>query len=111
MAFGIYAAKNVKLTYGQLAITGLAEGSFVKLALNKDTFAWSPGSDGEGCFVQEADESGGAEFTLHQASDSIADLNQKADDQKNGVSGPESFVVRDMNGSYLGECVGMLARK
>lgn len=105
-----YRAKDVTVTYGEITVTGFAEGTFVKVMRAKETFAWSPGSDGEGCFVQDADVSGSMEFTLHQSSPSNAALMQKFSDQENKISGAETGVVRDLNGSYLGRAVGFLAK-
>jgi hypothetical protein len=105
-----YAAKRVQCSYGPVGITGYAEGSFVKVTQTKETFAPSMGSDGEGCFVQDADLSGMMEFTLHHASPANAALMALANEQAAGTKGPQAAIIRDLNGSYLGECVGYLSK-
>jgi hypothetical protein len=105
-----YRAKQVQVTYGEIGITGFAEGTFVKVMVEKETFAKSMGSDGEGCFVQEHDRSGSIEFTLHQASPANALLMAKFNAQRDGSAGPLTAIVRDLNGNYKGQAVGYLAK-
>jgi hypothetical protein len=112
MAFGVYSQKLVDMTYGGISLTGKVMGSFCKLALAKDQFTAVPDGDGDGggCFVQEADLSGSAEFTLHQASPANAALLALANAQAAGSEGAKAFVVNDRNGTFIGQCVGFLTR-
>lgn len=109
MAFGVYSPKRVLLTFDEIGITGFAEGTFVKVMQTKDSFSVAPDADGGGCMVLEGDESGSIEFTLHQSSPSNAFLMSKANQQRQTLT-PGTAVVRDLNGTFLGQCVGMLAK-
>lgn len=108
-SFGVYSSKRVLITYDNIAVIGLAEGTFVKVMQTKPSFVPSMGGDGDGCFVLDADESGAVEFTLHHASPSAAALMAKAKEQRNTLR-PGAAIVRDLNGTFLGQVVGFLEK-
>lgn len=114
---GVYAAKNVSLTYSvtngpSVAITGKAPDSFVKCVIEKDQFTFSEDADGGGCFVQEASQKGSGEFTLHGSSPSIAALQAIALGQMSGLYGSGTLVVSDPSSAnnILAQMVGFLKK-
>jgi len=69
-----YDPKDVVVVYGALVLTGFADGTFVKVAMNEDDFGLKVGADGEGCRVRKRNKSATVEVTLLQSSASNAAL-------------------------------------
>jgi len=74
MALFRYNAKAVVANLGPVPIIGWADGQFINVALNEDTFALTMGTDGFGCRSTTNNYSGRITFTLGQWSPSNAGL-------------------------------------
>ncbi len=74
MGLKTYDANEVALIMAGSPISGLADGTFVTVAQNEDSFSLVIGSDGEGARSKNNNESAIVTFTLLQTSESNAVL-------------------------------------
>lgn len=94
-----YDPKEVSILVGGVRIHGFAEGTFFTVSREKELWAKSVGSDGEGIRSKSNDRSGRAAMTLQDSSDSnlVLQAFQTADDLTG--SGIITLKVKDKNGS------------
>lgn len=96
-----YDPKSVSIIVGGVAITGFADGSFVKVSRNADAFVMSVGADGEGTRSKSNDRSGTIEITLKQSSRSNQHLSNLALADELENAGVVPAMVKDNSGSSL----------
>lgn len=96
-----YDPARVVPTFAGRLISGFAEGTFIKVARNGDTFTVHVGSDGEVARSRSRNKSGQVEFTLMQGAASNDMLSaQLALDELAGT-GAGAFQLQDFNGTTL----------
>lgn len=96
-----YDAGKVVITWGPHIVTGTAEGSFVKAARNKPSFALKTGSDGAAVRSKSRDKSGTVEVTLMQTSPSNDYFAAVAAADELFDTGIMPLVIKDLNGTTL----------
>ena len=98
-----YDPKLVTVIYGGVLITGFADGTFVKVSRNSDTFSLQMGVDGHATRTKSNDNSGKFEVTLSQASPSNPILYAlwKIDQMAPLGVGVKPMIVKDLSGSSL----------
>lgn len=96
-----YRAEDVALVFFGVPITGLADGTFVKVAMNEDAFKLMIGTDGEGCRSATKNNSGRVEFTLGQWSGSNDILSAIHNVDKISGDGVGPFLQKDNSGTSL----------
>lgn len=101
MALRTYDPKEVSIIAGGEIVQGYADGTFISIERDEDTWALQIGADGEGARSKSNNRSGTITLTLQQTSASNAILNAlaQADELSNG--GVFSVLVRDNNGGSL----------
>lgn len=98
-----YNARDVLVIVGGAPMEGFADGEFVVVERNEDSFSLVVGADGEGARAASNNKSGKLTLTLLQTSKSnavLAALNQA--DELTG-SGVFPVLVKDNNGADLHE--------
>jgi hypothetical protein len=65
---GTYDPLLYAMTIGNIPVTGLAEGTYVKAKRNVDSFSRYTGTDGETSWARQHDKSGEVSFVLKQTS-------------------------------------------
>lgn len=68
MSLKVYDAKAVAMIFAGIPISGLADGTFVSIEQNEDSFGLTVGTDGEACRSKTNNRSGKVTFTLLQSS-------------------------------------------
>jgi hypothetical protein len=68
-AGGTYDPLLYAMVVGSIPITGLAEGTFLKVKRNVDNFTRYTGTDGETSWARQHDKSGEISFVLKQTSE------------------------------------------
>lgn len=77
-AVGTYNPNAVAASYGQIDVTdGVAQGTFITVARDNDSFAYEPGGDGGGTQIANPDHSGTIQVTLRYDSATNAALAAK----------------------------------
>lgn len=106
-----YDPKDYSLIVGGHIVEGFADGTFMTVSRNNDTFALTMGADGEGARAKSNDTSGTFVFTLLQTSRSNAVLSSfhNADELNNGGQVP--VLVKDNNGDTVLEASTAWVRK
>lgn len=96
-----YNPKQVSIIIGTRPMTGFADGSFVIVRRNSDSFTLQIGADGEGVRSKSNDRSGQLELSLQQGSDDNDFLSELAiaDEVSNG--GVVPLLVKDNLGTSL----------
>lgn len=106
-----YDPKQYSLIVGGHIVGGFADGTFLSVARNNDTWALTVGADGEGARAKSNDKSGTFVFTLLQtsASNSVLSGFHLADELNNGGQLP--VLVKDNNGDSIHEAATAWVRK
>jgi len=103
MAVRSYNPSEVSVIVAGRIIGGFADGTFVGVERNNDSWALSVGADGEGTRSKSTDRSGRFTITLNQSSESNEFLTEleAADD----ISGTGTFpvLVKDGSGTSIHE--------
>jgi len=68
MALGVYDPAQISLVAVGIPVSGFAEGTFVTVERNADSFNLTVGSDGDSCRARSNNKSGRITFTLLQSS-------------------------------------------
>lgn len=100
---GTYNPDDVVLVLGAIIVTGYADGTFVNVERNEDSFSLTVGSDGEACRARTNNRSGRITFTLGQWSESnalLAALVTLDEESPNG-DGIVPALVKDNSGTSL----------
>ena len=106
-----YDPKQYSLIVGGHIVGGFADGTFLTVARNNDTWALTMGADGEGARAKSNDKSGTLVFTLLQTSQSNSVLSgfHNADELNN--AGQVPVLVKDNNGDTVIEATTAWVRK
>ena len=98
-----YDPSQVVVTFGELRITGYADGTVIKVERDEDRYTKKIGVDGETGRTRNNNRGGTIEVTLLQTSASNLALSAKAtaDDDAPGGLPPEPLVVKDLEGNSL----------
>ena len=96
-----YDPKQVSVIVGGFIISGFADGSFVPVARNNDTFTLLVGADGDATRSKSNDKSGTFVITLQQTSASNAVLAGIAAADELGNSGIVPVLIKDNSGNAL----------
>ena len=103
MAVKTYNPKEVAVIVAGRIIGGFADGTFVGVERNNDSWTLSVGADGEGTRSKSSDRSGRFTITLNQSSESNEYLSELeiADD----LSGTGTFpvLIKDNSGTSIYE--------
>lgn len=92
-----YDPKQVTLTFKGYLITGYAEGTFIQVARNEDSFETSVGADGKVTRVRKNDKSGTITVTLQAESPSNAVLSGFLLADELSGTGYGNVQVKDLN--------------
>lgn len=96
-----YNSEEVQVIIGTRRIRGLAEGSFVSIDREADTFSKSVGSDGEVSRSKTNNRSGTISITLQNTSEDNAYLMGLHNTDENSGAGIVPAKVIDKNGTYV----------
>lgn len=96
-----YRAEDVAMVFFGIPITGLADGTFVKVSMNEDAFKLTMGTDGDSCRSATKNGSGRVEFTLGQWSRTNDLLSTVHTVDKLTGDGVGPFLQKDNSGSSL----------
>jgi hypothetical protein len=101
MAVKTYDPKEISIIVGTAFLSGFADGSFVTVRRNADTFALQVGADGKGVRTKSNDRSGQIEIVLQSGADSNSFLSDLAisDEATNGGLVP--LTIKDNLGTKL----------
>lgn len=99
--FKNYDPARVVVTFAGIPIRGYAEGTFVSLERDEDSFEKSVGAQGDVTRVRKRNRAGRATITLQQASPTNDELSARVllDEQTGAGYGP--LMVKDLNGTTL----------
>jgi hypothetical protein len=111
MATKTYNAKKVLISFAGKTLTGVLDGSFVKVSRNNDSFMLAIGSDGEAARAANADKSGTVTVTLMQTSPSNDDLSNLMSTDELTNTGTGALFVKDASGRTLVSAVDAWIRK
>lgn len=102
-----YDPKQVVCTFGNIILSGFADGTFITAERDEDAFSRKVGAAGEACWVRNNNRGGAVTFTTMQDSQTNDVLSTfAAADDLNGT-GVQSFFMKDLTGTSLvhaGEC-------
>lgn len=115
-----YNAAEVSMIFSGIPISGLADGTFVSVEQNEDSFAVTVGSDGESVRTATNNRSGRVTFTLLQSSlsndllsalhnadkltgDGIGPLLLKDNSGRTVIEAAKSWVVRSPTAEFARE--------
>ena len=96
-----YNAADVSIIFGTRALTGLAEGTFVTIARDEDSFTKQVGADGEVTRSKTSNRSGTAVLVLQQASDANDFLSESLIADEAAGTGVKPFKMQDKSGNSL----------
>lgn len=96
-----YDPKDVAVTFGAKIISGYADGTFVTVERNEQTFNLKVGADGEGTRVKSNNKGGKITIVLMQSSASNDDLSAAAAADELSNNGVEPATVRDGSGRSI----------
>lgn len=80
-------------------ITGFADGTFIKIERNSDTFVKTVGADGKVARARQRDRSARITLTLLQTSPSNDVLSAAAEADEIAGTGVGTFLMTDLNGT------------
>lgn len=107
MSTKTYDPKQMKITFGGLILGAFADGTFLEVERDEDTFSRKVGASGEACWVRNRNRGGKITFTVMQ--DSLTNDGLSAFvvvDELTG-QGVQSFFAAEANGTtavHSGEC-------
>jgi hypothetical protein len=101
MALKTYDPKKIVVIVGGAIITGFADGAFVRVERNNDTFSIASGSDGEVTRVKSNDKTGRITLTLQASSDSNDILSGFTALDELANAGVVPVLIKDVLGTSL----------
>jgi len=102
--FKNYSPDQLTVTFGGLKIGGFAEGTFIQVARNEDSYETVVGSQGDVTRVKKLNRSGTIIVTLQQSSPSndLLSAELAADEAEGAVNaGLGEAMVKDANGTTV----------
>lgn len=103
MAVKVYDPKSVIISVGTFVLEGFADGTFVTVERNEDSFTLQVGSDGEAVRSKSNNQSGRITAQLLQSSpanDLLSALHATDENSPSG-DGIVPVIVKDLNGTSL----------
>ena len=103
MTMHTYSADEVIITFGPIILSGLADGTFVTVEQNEDSFTLMVGSDGDACRAKSNNRSSRVTATLLQSSavnDLLSAMHNVDINSPNG-DGINPILVKDNTGRTL----------
>jgi len=103
MALYTYDPSQVAIIFAGIPVSGFADGTFVNVEQNEDSFTLQVGTDGEACRSKTNNKSGRVTFTLGQWSSSNALLSalHNLDVNTPNGDGIGPLLVKDNSGTSL----------
>jgi len=103
MGVEVYDPKSVVLAFGPILVSGYADGTFISVERNEDSFALMVGSDGEACRAKSNNKSGRVTVTLLQSSLTNDLLAAQAilDERSPSGDGIAPLLCKDVSGRGL----------
>lgn len=101
MAVKTYNAADVSIIFGTRQLTGLAEGSFVVVTRDEQTFTKKVGADGEVTRSKTNNKAGSVVLTLDQSSDSNDFLSESHNIDENTGLGIKPLNIVDGSGTTV----------
>lgn len=101
MALNTYNPKEVAIIVGGNIIDGFADGTFINVERDEDSYTLQVGSDGEATRSKNNNLSGTVTLTLRQGSPSNAILSALAQQDELNGSGIVPLLVKDNSGSSI----------
>lgn len=106
-----YDPKQYSLIVGGHIVEGFADGTFLTVARNNDSYALTMGADGEGARARSNDRSGTFVFTLLQTSRSNPVLSAFHNTDEATGQGQVPVLIKDGNGDTVLEAATAWVRK
>jgi hypothetical protein len=103
MALHTYDPSQVAVVFAGIPINGYADGTFLNVEQNEDSFTLTIGSDGEGCRAKSNNRSGRVTFTLGQwsmANDLLSAVHNVDINTPNG-DGIGPLLIKDNSGRSI----------
>jgi Protein of unknown function (DUF3277) len=97
----LYDPAQILMTFNGIPIVGYADGTFVEVERNEDSFTLLVGADGKGVRSRNQNRSGRIRFTLLQVSPSNDVLSQAAQADEVAGAGVGACQVKDNFGSTV----------
>jgi len=103
MALYTYDPKLVAVILGGVPLSGFADGTFVSVEQNEDSFSLQVGTDGDGCRSKSNNQSARVTLTLQQssASNDILSALHNTDILSPSGDGITPLIVKDNTGRSL----------
>lgn len=101
MALTNYDPAQVSVIFAGIPISGFADGTFVSIDQNEDSFALTIGSDGEGVRARSNNDSGRVTITLLQSSESNDLLSAAHNADKGTGNGVAPLLIKDNTGRTI----------
>ena len=103
MTMHTYSADEVIVTWGEIIFSGFADGTFVTVEQNEDSFALMVGADGDACRSKSNNRSGRMTATLLQSSgtNDLLSAAHNIDIQSPSGDGIKTLLVKDNTGRTL----------
>ena len=101
MGVKTYDPKKVIITFGGVPITGFADGTFIQVTQDADSWAKKVGADGEVVRAKSNDNTHTVTITLQQSSGSKDYLSTCLNLDKLTNKGMLPLVITDLNGTTL----------
>ena len=104
MGVKTYDASQVAMVFGPIEISdGLADGTFVSIEQNEDSFLLLVGADGEACRAKSNNKSGRVTFTLLQSSlaNDLLSATHNLDVASPNGDGIAPLLVKDNSGRTI----------
>jgi hypothetical protein len=100
---GTYDPSQVTIVLGAIIVGGYADGTFVNVERNEDSFSLAVGSDGEACRAKTNNRSGRVTFTLGQWSitNQLLSALSNLDEVSPAGDGIVPLLVKDNSGTSL----------
>ena len=103
MSLGVYDSKQVSVTFGPILITGYADGTFISVEQNEDSFSLLVGADGDACRSKSNNRSARVTLTILQSSpanDLLSALHNEDVLSPSG-DGVQPLMVKDNSGRTI----------
>ena len=103
MTMHTYSSDEVIITFGAIILSGIADGTFVTVEANEDSFAVMVGSDGDACRSKSNNRSARITATLLQSSatNDLLSAVHNIDIQSPSGDGIYPMLVKDNTGRTL----------
>ena len=101
MALHTYDPSQVVVTYGGVIISGFADGEFLNIDQDNESFTMISGADGKASRAKSSDFTGTVTITLAQTSESNKYLTGVHNQDKASNSGALPLQIHDLSGNSI----------